>query len=42
MVGMTQDSAPLGEQVRVRLTGKVVSPETVAVRWAEAPLHQVD
>ena len=33
---------PLGEQVSERLTGKLTGPETVAVRWAVAPLHQVD
>ena len=35
---MPQESAPPGEQVSDRLTG----PEMVAVRWAVAPLHQVD
>lgn len=33
---------PLGEQVSERPTGKLTGPETVAVRWAVAPLHQVD
>lgn len=37
-----QDKTPLGEQVSERLTGKLTGPETVAVRWAVAPLHQVD
>ena len=39
---MPQESAPPGEQVSDRLTGMLTGPEMVAVRWAVAPLHQVD
>lgn len=40
--GNGYESAPLGEQVSERLTGMLTAPEMVAVRWAVAPLHQVD
>lgn len=39
---MPQESVPPGEQVSDRLTGMLTGPEMVAVRWAVAPLHQVD